>query len=90
LKVKELQAKGKIEIDDLKKEIKETEKEQKRLGTGILFLSWGGAVIIPCIFFRISFLNAVYGINLEGDYLSILSVSARAFMREKQEKQNVG
>src|SRR4030043_52266 len=61
MKIKELQAKGKIELEDLKKEIRKAEKERNKLGQRILFLSWGGAVIIPCIFFIVSLLNAIYG-----------------------------
>jgi hypothetical protein len=67
MKVKELQAKGKIEIEDLKKEIKEAEKERNRLGQRIIFLSWIGAVIIPSLFFIISLLQSMWGMNIDTD-----------------------
>lgn len=41
-KVKELQAKGSLRLSDLKKEIKEAEDEQERLGVRIVLLSWIG------------------------------------------------
>lgn len=62
-KVKELQAKGSLQLRDLKKEIKEAEDEQERLGVRIVLLSWIGAVVIPCILFIISLVIAVLGMN---------------------------
>lgn len=62
-KVKELQAKGSLQLGDLKKEIKDAEDEQERLGTRIVLLSWIGAVVIPCILFIISLIIAILGMN---------------------------
>lgn len=62
-KVKELQAKGALQLQDLKTEIRKTEDEQAGLGTRIVLLSWIGAIVIPCILFIVSLIIAVLGMN---------------------------
>jgi hypothetical protein len=73
--IKELQAKGDLKINDLKNEIKKAEKVKEGLRQRILLLSWGGAVIIPCVFFLISLIIAILGMNLDSGYLPNLMVS---------------
>jgi hypothetical protein len=53
------------QIDSIKKEIGEAEEEQRGLGLGIFLLSWLGAVILPSMFFVISFVCSVFGMNAE-------------------------
>ena len=57
--------KKEAQIKDVKKELKESEAEKKRLGTRIFLLSWLGAVISPSTFFICSFVSAVIGMNSE-------------------------
>ncbi len=51
------------QMKSIKKEIGEAETEQKGLGRRIFLLSWLGAVILPSMFFIISFTSAVLGMN---------------------------
>lgn len=74
-RIQELQAKGTVEIQDLKSEIQKAVKESKKLGNRITLLSWSGAVIVPCILFITSFIIAVYGLNLDDGYLISLVAS---------------
>lgn len=53
------------QIESIKKEIGESEAEQRRLGIRISLLSWLGAVILPSMFFIVSFICAVIGMNME-------------------------
>lgn len=57
--------KKEAQIKDVKKELKESEAEEKRLGVRIFLLSWLGAVILPSVFFIWSFACAVIGMNSE-------------------------
>jgi hypothetical protein len=75
-KIKELQAKGTVKIEDLKREIKEAEKERDQLGNRVFLLSWNGAVIVPCISFIISLVLAVLGMNLDDGYIVQLVASS--------------
>lgn len=52
-------------IDEIKKEIKKSDAERKRLGRRIFLLSWLGAVILPSTFFAASFILATIGVNSE-------------------------
>lgn len=62
-KLKEL--KQETQIGSIKKEIGEEEKEEKEIGRRILLLSWLGAVVAPSMFFIISFISAIIGMNSE-------------------------
>jgi hypothetical protein len=62
-KLKELQETPQIE--SIKREIKEGEAEQRGLGIRIFLLSWLGAVMLPSMFFAISFICSVLGMNSE-------------------------
>jgi len=53
------------QIEGIKKEIAEEEKEERRIGRRIFLLSWIGAVVVPSIFFIISFTDAIIGMNSE-------------------------
>jgi hypothetical protein len=53
------------QIDSIKNEIGEAEAEQRGLGLRIFLLSWLGAVILPSMFFVISFVCSVFGMNAE-------------------------
>lgn len=53
------------QIEGIKKEIGEAEAEQRGIGSKIFLLSWSGAVILPSMFFAISFICAVFGMNSE-------------------------
>jgi len=53
------------QIGSIKKEIGEAETEQRGLGLRIFLLSWLGAVILPSMFFVISFVCSVFGMNAE-------------------------
>lgn len=53
------------QINSIKKEIGEAEAEQRGLGIRIFLLSWLGAVVLPSMFFVISFVCSVSGINAE-------------------------
>jgi hypothetical protein len=53
------------QIGSIKKEIGEAEAEQRGLGLRIFLLSWLGAVILPSMFFTISFICSVFGMNAE-------------------------
>lgn len=53
------------QLGKIKREIKESELEEKRLRRKIFLLSWQGAVILPSIFFICSFAFAVLGLNSE-------------------------
>jgi hypothetical protein len=61
-RVKELQAKG-LPIGELKKETKEAEDDIKGLSNRLFLLSWLGAVVLPSIFFIVSLVIAVVGMN---------------------------
>jgi hypothetical protein len=62
LKLKELQNKP-LQIESIKKEIKEAETDQRGLRIRIFLLSWLGAVILPSIFFIGSLICSVLGLN---------------------------
>jgi hypothetical protein len=62
-KLKEL--KQATQIEGIKKEIAEEEKEERGIGQRVFLLSWLGAVVAPSIFFIISFTNAIIGMNSE-------------------------
>lgn len=62
-KLKEL--KQATQIEGIKKEIAEEEKEERGIGQRIFLLSWLGAVILPSMFFIISFINVIIGMNSE-------------------------
>ena len=62
-KVKEL--KQTTQIGDIEKEIAAEKKEEKGIGQRIFFLSWQGAVIVPSMFFIVSFVGAIMGMNSE-------------------------
>jgi hypothetical protein len=62
-KLKEL--KQATQIEGIKKEIAEEEKEERGIGRRIFLLSWLGAVVVPSIFFIISFTDAIIGMNSE-------------------------
>jgi len=55
----------KPQIEEIKKKIKEYDSEVKRITTRIWLLSWLGAVIFPSMFFIISFVSAMIGLNLK-------------------------
>jgi hypothetical protein len=63
-KLIELQKKD-PQIAEIKKEIKESEADERRLSTRLFLLSWLGAVVLPSMFFVISFACAVLGLNSE-------------------------
>jgi hypothetical protein len=63
-KLIELQKKD-PEIAEIKKEIKGSEADERRLSTRLFLLSWLGAVVLPSMFFVISFACAVLGLNSE-------------------------
>ena len=54
-----------LKIENIKKEIKEVEKDIDVLSTRIFLLSWSGAVILPASFFIGSLIVAVLGINID-------------------------
>jgi hypothetical protein len=62
-KVKEL--KQTTQIEGIRKEIAEEEKEERGIGRRIFLLSWQGAVLAPLVFFIISFITAIIGMNSE-------------------------
>lgn len=53
------------QIDEIKREIKKSDEEKKRLSIRIFLLSWLGAVISPAGFFLLSLVSAVIGMNSE-------------------------
>lgn len=57
--------KEECQIHEIKRKIKESDAERKRLNLRIFLLSWMGAVILPSMFFIISFALAVVGLNSE-------------------------
>jgi hypothetical protein len=63
-RIKELQAKG-LSIEDLRKEMDEAETDITVLKRRTFLLSYLGAVILPSIFFIISLISAVVGMNME-------------------------
>lgn len=64
LKLADLQ-KESLQIENMKQEIKQAEKDISRLNNRIFLLSWLGAVISPTFFFTLSLITAVLGMNLE-------------------------
>jgi len=63
-KLGELQKKE-PKIAEIKREVNESEAEEKRLGRRLFLLSWLGAVVLPSMFFLISFMCTVLGLNSE-------------------------
>lgn len=63
-KVKELQKKG-LPIEELNKETEKAQEDIRNIGFRIFLLSWLGAVLLPMIFFVISFTGSVMGMNVE-------------------------
>jgi len=54
-----------VQIGDLKQEIRQAEKDISKLSKRMFLLSWVGAVILPTVFFVISFVSAMLGMNSE-------------------------
>jgi hypothetical protein len=63
-KLKELQNEE-FQIEIIKKEIKDAEKDQNTLRNRIYLLSWQGAVIAPSMLFVISFISSVMVMNFD-------------------------
>lgn len=51
------------QIEEVREQIKESDAKRRRLSVRIFLLSWLGAVILPSIFFLLSFGSAVLGMN---------------------------
>jgi len=57
--------KGSTQISEVNEKTQKSKKEQRNLRMRLFFLSWYGAVILPTIFFGISFVSSVIGINID-------------------------
>jgi hypothetical protein len=62
VKIKELQNKG-LSIEDLEKETTKAKGYMNALKNRLFFLSWIGAVLVPSLFFIVSLVLSVLGIN---------------------------
>jgi hypothetical protein len=62
VRIKELQKKG-LSIKDLEVETKKAKDDMNTLKNRLFFLSWIGAVLVPSLFFVVSLVISVLGIN---------------------------